>query len=745
MPEPVPRTRAEKVKGWEPTGLSGGGSMFCPAISAADPMLMMTSCDMSGAYISTDGGRFWKMIHHRQLQGNTRAKPGLHPKDTKIMYAALGDLIKRSDDQGETWQEWSRVGSRVYGEIMFDFDNPSLMLVGTQDGAAVSYDDGKTWKPCAGVKGEGKAFHVDRTSPVEQRVIFAATNNGIWRSDDHGSTWAEKMNGLPSSEIVSFAGGSNPAMVMLYCSLPGKAVDGKFEGGIFRSKDRGETWEWAMGGEIDKGIEKADQYGDVDVAQFPFVMANNVKPMTVLAANLGTGFHPPHHPTIYRSDDAGDNWRAMLYMDQRFEKCNMEWDYMMASRRGKSYQPRPWCAVTSPANPDVVLRITGQAYITHDGGKTWFNGHTRLAEGQKYEPGCFWVNTGLVVTTTWNYYVDPFEHNRHYICYTDIGFARSLDAGNTWAWWEETKWAPWRNTCYQLAFDPDTPGKIWGAFSDVHDIPNGNIVYGNHWNNNPERGPGGVCISTDSGDSWKPCGKGLPVAPVCSIVLDPKSPKGARRLYAAVFGHGVYRTEDDGQTWKQIGSGLGHPSNTRIYKIVLHKDGTLYALITARRVNRVYYKEGMGLYRSRDDGETWECITSDAPIYWPKDFEVHPEDSNVIFLGAAATGEPESPGGLYRTKDGGATWHQVASKGRQHFGAYFHPKKPDWVYLTMCEGSVECSLWLSKDGGDTWLPMNTFPFSNTQRVTVDPDDANTIYVTTFGGSVYKGPADLPRD
>jgi len=731
------------VQGWTPTGLSGGGSMFCPTISAADPMLMMTNCDMSGAYISTDGGQFWKMIPYRQLQSNTRVKHGLHPKDVNIMYAAQGDSIKISRNKGETWEPYAKVGAQIRGEIMFDFDNPALMLCGTDNGAAISYDDGKTWKMCEGVTGEGKAFHVDRTSPMEKRIIFAGTAKGIWRSDDNGTTWVEKMNGLPEKEIVSFAGGSDPKanIVMLYCSVPGKAVDEKYAGGIYRSKNRGETWEWAMGNGIDKGIKKFDEYGDQEIAQFPFVMANNVKPLTVLAANRGTGYYPPHHPTIYRSEDAGDNWRATLYMDQRFPQCNMEWDYMMASRKGKSYQPAPWCAVTCPVNPDIVIRISSQCYITHNGGKTWFNGHSMLAPGQKYEPGCFFVNTGLVVTSTWNYYVDPFQHNRHYICYTDIGFARSLDSGKTWSWWEETKWTPWRNTTYELAFDPEIPGKIWSASSDVHDIPNDNIIGGRHWKNNPEGGPGGVCLSTDFGESWTPC-PSLPVSPVCSVVLDPKSPKGSRTLYAAVLGKGVFKSVDDGKTWTNKSNGLGHPTNMRVYKVVLHADGTLFAMITAKREKEggPYLKEGMGLYRSKDSGENWELITKDVAILWPKDFNVHPTNSKIIFIGTAATRQPETPGGLYRTTDGGATWQQMASKGRQHFGAYFHPKKPDWVYMTMCEGSpAESSLWLSTDGGTNWRALDTFPFANTQRVTVDPDDENLIYVTTFGGSVFRGP------
>jgi hypothetical protein len=42
---------------WEAVGLSGGGGMFTPAISPADPNLMMLNCDMSAAYLSEDGGR----------------------------------------------------------------------------------------------------------------------------------------------------------------------------------------------------------------------------------------------------------------------------------------------------------------------------------------------------------------------------------------------------------------------------------------------------------------------------------------------------------------------------------------------------------------------------------------------------------------------------------------------------------------------------------------------------------------
>ena len=51
---------------WTSLGLSGGGGMFTPAISPADPNLVLVNCDMSGVYRSIDGGQNWEMIHYPQ-------------------------------------------------------------------------------------------------------------------------------------------------------------------------------------------------------------------------------------------------------------------------------------------------------------------------------------------------------------------------------------------------------------------------------------------------------------------------------------------------------------------------------------------------------------------------------------------------------------------------------------------------------------------------------------------------------
>jgi len=731
----------QSLGAWEPLGLSGGGGMFSPAVSPIDHNLMMINCDMSGAYISHDGGATWRMIHHLQLRSNTRCRPGFHPKNPNIIYAADGRTgrLKVSRDRGETWTEIGDLPVSPRGQIAFDPDNPDFMLVGTWDGVWLSRDAGEHWGQCDGPTGDVLGFAVDRTSPPDARVIFAAAPQGIWRSDDGGRTWAVKTAGLPSAEVRSFAGGSDPASdtVILYCAVPSTAEGGRFQGGIYRSLDRGEHWESAMGAGINKDTRSYDEWADGDIPQYLHVLTADANPLVVYAFNTSTAFWPPHHATVYRSDDGGLNWRATFFPDPRREPYNVAPNWFTVST-GRSEPGAPFGAAICASDPDRVLRVQGFCYITKDGGETWSSAHTLLAPGQQPAPACAWVCNGLVITTTWHYYIDPHEPNRHYIAYTDIGLARSLDRGRTWIWWEEGKWAPWRNTCYELAFDPDTPGKIWGAFSNIHDIPNDNIISGRHGS----KGPGGVCRSTDFGVTWPPFGKGLPEAPATSIVLDPNSPEGNRTLYVSIFDHGVYKSTDDGKTWTKKSRGLGAPSNMRVYRVLLHQDGTLFALITAKRQGNTYLRGGAGLYRSRDGGDHWESITTSPGLLWPKDFAVQPDSSDVIFVGAADPGRDQQ-GGLYRTTDGGATWKRVAREGSQHFGAYFHPRKPGWVYMTLCESAPGPSLWLSTDTGDTWKPIEAFPFANTQRVEFDPADPDTIYVTTFGGSVFRGPASLP--
>src|SRR3979409_91648 len=79
-------------------GPGGGGAMFNPTISPHDANTVLVSCDMTGSYITHDGGRTWRMFNLRGVVDFF----AFDPRDAKTMYAHATGLW-RSTDGGEKW------------------------------------------------------------------------------------------------------------------------------------------------------------------------------------------------------------------------------------------------------------------------------------------------------------------------------------------------------------------------------------------------------------------------------------------------------------------------------------------------------------------------------------------------------------------------------------------------------------------------------------------------------------------
>jgi len=730
---------------WQPVGLGGSGGMFAMAVSPVDSRLMMLNCDMSGAYVTADAGRTWRMIHHNMLGSSTRCSPAFHPTIAGRVYAVYGggSEVRVSDDAGTSWRPllkerppWRSPVGLLY--VAPDF--PESLLVGAGEEAYWTLDGAKTWRRCQGIRGKvlgAVASRPSRSSASPASFMsFIATSEGVFRSRELSKGYVPCGAGLPKGAITSFSGGSSGQVLRLYATVECSLADGRLAGGVYRSEDAGTSWQSCTEGGLNVQTRRTDQWAQGDIPQYRFIATTDKDPLRVYVYCTGTSYWPPNHSTVYRSDDGGKTWRPSLFSDPRFAKlklCNVEDDYVSRQWRQREQSP-PYSMVVSRTDPDVVAMCCSAWVLrTDDGARTWRVCQTGPAsDGDR--GGQAWACNGLVVTTTWNYYIDPHQPTRHYICYTDIGFARSLDAGKSWIWQGTS--LPWRNTVYELAFDPAVPGRIWGAMSNTHDIPNDNVISGRH----RVIVQGGVAVTSDFGITWQKLD--LPAAPGLSVVLDPTSPPSARVLYASLFEKGVYKSSDGGKTWAQASRGLGHPANMRCCKLHRSADGTLFVLITAKRIGGAGFTlDGVGLYRSTDAGESWSKINSSLPLHWPKDFTVKPGDSKTILLSASGVrGSPEE-GGLYRTTDGGQTWRKLVQKGREHFGAFYHPGHPQWIYMTLTEGAPESGLYLSRDDGATWEPFTTLPFRNIQRVAFDPARPNEIILTTFGSSVLRGPAE----
>jgi photosystem II stability/assembly factor-like uncharacterized protein len=249
---------------------------------------------------------------------------------------------------------------------------------------------------------------------------------------------------------------------------------------------------------------------------------------------------------------------------------------------------------------------------------------------------------------------------------------------------------------------------------------------------------GGVGASTDGGLTWNRSGLGLPEMATTHVLLDPSSPKSRRTLYATGFGRGVFKSADNGRTWSLKNAGIAG-SQPLAWRIARATDGTLY-LVVARRSERgeIGDERDGALYRSTDGAEHWTRVTLPAGTNGPNGLAVDPRDPQRLYLAAWGRATPggDTGGGIFVTKDGGLTWKGVLP-GYQHvYDVTVDPRDPSTLYAS----GFDQSAFRSLDRGDTWTRIRGFNFKWGQRVIPDPKDATRIYVTTYGGGVWHGPA-----
>jgi len=695
----VPASQAEK---FEVLGMGGAGGMFTPISSPADPKLTFVSCDMSGSYRSLDGGRTWEMIDSMQLRSSRSCRPMFAGQ---AVYWVNGRQLRASRDKGKTWKPtlagappW---GAEAVTHLASPPGTPATILLGAGPAVYVSRDAGRTWKKgpsgrgaCGGIASAGGRLH-------------AAVGARLWGSADGGKTWQPAA--LPESggeEIVALAGGGDGRRGVLFAVVRGR--------GVMRSPDAGKTWRTVL---APGGLARTD-LADV-----------------VMPANQADVAYACNRQQVFRTADGGSTWRSCFHMQG--PKANVERSWVQTEIKWGYYITR-FGLGCNPADPKVVLVSTqGDFYRSDDGGRSWRQLMNHKVGVRAGDPGCRYRCNGLEVTSVWDFLFDPFDENRCYIAYTDIGFARSVDRGKTWIYSARGSGA-WSNTFYKVIFDPHVAGRMYAAASNRHDIP-----HWTHVSSNTARHSGGVVVSDDRGVRWRPASRGLPERPCTSVCIDPASPKGRPTLYAALFEAGVYKSTDGAKSWAKKSAGLGYRGNLHVLQLQARpKTGELFCSITAHRHGSKFPVPG-GLWKSTDGAETWTDVSQALDLRWATGFALHPTDAGTIYL-CAATFPGGRQGGVYKTTDGGRHWTRILRDedfarrrppGYVHvMNVVLHPADPDIVYVCSSHG-----LWVSPDGGKTWRWVTGIPFGSAQNVAFDPKDAKTIYVTTFGGGTWRGP------
>ncbi len=221
-----------------------------------------------------------------------------------------------------------------------------------------------------------------------------------------------------------------------------------------------------------------------------------------------------------------------------------------------------------------------------------------------------------------------------------------------------------------------------------------------------------MSAGTFTGLELRGIGPALMSGRVADIVVHPER---SSTWYVAVGSGGVWKTENSGTTWKSIFDGQGSYS---IGAIALDPSNSEVVWVgTGENVGGRHVGYGDGVYRSRDGGASWEKrgLADSEHIGM---IVVHPDDPDTLFV--AAQGPLWSAGGergLYKTTDGGDSWRKVLGGG-EYTGVnevHMDPRDPDLLYAAthqryrnvaaLINGGPETAIHKSTDGGESWRKL----------------------------------------
>ena len=709
-------------------GPGGGGAMFHPTISPHDPNTVLLHCDMTGAYITHDGGKSWRMFN---LRGVVEFFV-FDPLDKNVIYAAATGLW-RSQDNGETWNLIYPKPESVKGiKMSSDHSDEELIAdpnpLGSISAMAIDPDNSKIFYVAAGSR--------------------AKNSYGLYISRDGGGSWA-KLEDLPQLAtkiyVNPFSSGVEKSLVVAGSNFietrssgrmrqtpmpPAKHITDISVGfsekdssvlyvvgdeSAFVTADEGANWRKV-------GLGK----GEIKMRAIATSLRN---PATAYVSYRDLEDGSLKYMGVARTNDSGASWKLVWKEDSNTAgkpAANVH-DAWITERFGSDWGENPLTLTVSDRDPNLSYSTDlGRTMSTTDGGATW----VALYSNRTTENS--WTSTGLDVTTNYGYHFDPFDHNRQFITTTDIGLFRSEDGGKSWT--SSTKGVPrdWMNTTYWIVFDPAVKGRVWSVNSWTHDLPRPKM-----WRRDGiAKYRGGVCLSLDGGKTWTKSNAGMQQTAATHILLDPTSPVDARVLYVAAFGRGVYKSVDGGKSWELKNTGITQ-TEPFAWRIVRDEKGTLYLLIVRRSEDGSIGTEKDGaLYRSTDGAEHWTPVGMPHGANAPNGLAVAPDDMNRLYLATWARdkGEHGDGGGIFLSQDAGKTWRQVLDRDRHVYDVTIDPRDPKILYAA----GFESSAWRSADRGEHWKRIPGFNFKWGHRVIPDPEDPQRVYITTFGGGVWRG-------
>lgn len=478
------------------------------------------------------------------------------------------------------------------------------------------------WIKTSGPNG-GHAYQIVN---IEDTLFVSGSSDGIFRSKDKGLSWEKTNNGLPENNIEYI------------CTFENRIYASVEENGIFYSENMGESWI-----AINQGIENKTFYR---------ILVNY---SNIYASNSDGG--------IYYSSDYGQNWTeksngisdnviySLEYFDSKIFAGGDKLYY--SSDNGDNWETIEIAGIsskiTSIETTDTVmfLKIDNRIYVSTDSSKTW------IKSG---------INTDASYGTLYTYEDTMF-----------------VTAGNGYIYYSINNWNSWNTKQNNLTFVVEDICILQG------------IYFMTAWD--------GIFKSVDTGANWDYCNNGFSLLTVETLS------KNANYVFAGTRDKGIYRTNDNGENWNSINEGL---------------DGINADFIVGMEVlgDTLFLSTESGLYKSDNNGDNWSLVFDPG---MNKSANTMDFDKG-IFVAAVNTE------GVYISLDTAKTWTLTDTLSLDINTSY---KSIVVKGDTIIVATHNAEIYLTTNGGDTWKNISIgggYYFTN--KLLLDNDK---IYAATTRG------------
>lgn len=543
-------------------------------ISRSNPNILVCGSEPGGIFKTTDRGLHWTQIGTQYSLGTEAIS--IHPTDPSTIYLGTNGVIRKTVDGGATWTTVYALANMWVYDIEVHATNPSIVLAATDHGFVRSTDAGATWTMILSTSACELEVH-----PTQPQIVYTlALNNTtkryeFWKSNDFGASFTVRNTGWynDSSDwggrmAVTTADPNRVYTVLLTEKGPR----------ILRSTDAGESWTiTAVGSSDSLGMTNGQGYYDLSIV----ASQKNANDLIV-----GT-------TTAYKSTNGGRSFTTLggyagpfaIHPDIQEMKA-IGGETWIATDGGMT---RSTDFFTDTKNADARMKgLYGSDFWGFDGGWNddimvggrYHNGNTAISE--RYQGKFMRMGGGEAATG----YVNPIASHKTY--FSDIGAYILPDTfANTFVnipiakWPNESYWQMWYS---RMTWDPRCYNTVWiGSGNTLWRSENGGARYDS-------------MFAVSDANAW-----------IEHIEISRSNPSV---IYCTAHNAGMtlYRSNNDGKTWRQVMLPAEIPAGElRISTIALSgtNENELWLALRGGAATRK-------VYRTTDAGATWDNLTTPA-------------------------------------------------------------------------------------------------------------------------------------